>query len=83
MSEYTTRFKKIYKRINLQKRTLIRMIIRKFINFLLPKYVKLLTIIRPANLDETIKAVLDIKASQRVKIRKKDEAYMIDTIEKL
>ncbi len=83
MFEYATRFKKIYKRINPQKRTSIRMIIQKFINSLPPKYVELLTIIRSANLDEAIKAALDVKASQRVKTRKRNQTYMVDTIEEL
>ena len=83
VSKYATRFKKIYKRVDSQKRTPIRIIVRKFINSLPPKYVKLLTIIRSANLDEAIKATLDIKASQRVKTRKRDQIYMVDTIEKL
>ncbi len=61
--EYITHFKKIYKRVDPQKRTSIRMIIQKFINFLPSKYVKLLTIIRLANLDEAIETVLDVEAS--------------------
>jgi len=69
--------------VNSQKRTPIRTIIQKFINSLPLKYVELLTIIGPANLDETIEAALDVKASQRVKTRKKDQAYMIDIIEEL
>jgi len=81
VSEYTTHFKKIYKRVNPQKRTFIRMIIWKFINSLPPKYVELLTIIRSANLNEAIKAALDVEASQKVKTRKRDQTYMVDTIE--
>jgi len=72
VSEYITRFKKVYKRVDPYKSISSRTIVRKFINSLLLKYVKLLTIIRLANLDETIKAALDVEASQKVKIRKKD-----------
>jgi len=39
------------------------MIVRKFINSLLLKYVELLTIIEPVNLKEAIEAALDVKAS--------------------
>ena len=79
--EYATHFKKIYKRMNPQKRTPIRTIVWKFINFLPPKYVELLTIIGLNNLNKTIEAVLDMEASQKIKVRKRDQAYMIDTIE--
>ncbi len=34
-------------------------------------------------MDETIKAAMDVEASQKVKVQKRDQAYMIDTIEKL
>ena len=44
---------------------------------------ELLTIIGPAGLDEAIEAALDIEASQKVKVRKKDQAYTMDTIKKL
>ncbi len=44
---------------------------------------KLLTIIKLVNLDKAIEAALDVKVSQRVKTRKKDQAYMIDTIKEL
>ena len=83
ISEYTTRFKKIYKRVDPQKRTPIRNVMRKFINSLLPKYVKMLNIIGPDTLDETIEAAMDVKASQKVKNWKKDQTYMVDTIEEL
>ena len=63
MSEYATCFKKIYKRVDPQKRTPIKTIIRKFINSLPPKYVELLTIMGPDILEETIKAAMDVKAS--------------------
>ena len=83
ISEYATRFKKIYKRIDPQKRTPIRIIIRKFINSLPPKYVELLTIMKPSTLDETIEAIMDVEASQQVKAQKRDQTYMVDTIEEL
>ncbi len=59
------------------------MIIWKFIISLPLKYVKLLTIIKLVNLDKAIEAALDVKVSQRVKTRKKNQAYMIDTIKEL
>ncbi len=83
ISEYTTHFKKIYKRVDPLKRTPIRTIIWKFINLLPPKYVKLLIIMGLLILDEAIDAIMDVEASQKVKARKRDQAYMIDTIEKL
>ncbi len=64
-----------------QKRTSIRTIIQKFINSLPPKYMKLLTIIGPNTLEKAVEATMDVEASQRVKARKRDQAYMIDTIE--
>jgi len=67
ISEYVTHFKKVYKRIDPQKRTPIRTIIRKFINFLPSKYVELLIIMRPDTLEETIEAAMDVEVSQRVK----------------
>ena len=66
-----------------QKRTLIRTIIQKFINSLLPKYVELLIIIRPSILDEAVEAAMNVEASQKVKAHKRDKAYMVDTIEEL
>jgi len=81
ISEYATHFKKIYKRVDLQKRTPTRTIIWKFINSLLPKYVELLTIIGPNTLDEAVEAAMDVEASQKVKTRKRDQIYMVDTIE--
>ncbi len=66
-----------------QKWTPIRTIIRKFINSLPPKYVKLLTIIGSSILDEAVEATIDVEASQKVKARKRDQAYMVDTIEEL
>ncbi len=70
ISEYATCFKKIYKRVDPQKRTPIRTIVCKFINSLPPKYVKLLTIIGPATLDEAIEAAIDVEASQKIKAYK-------------
>src|SRR6266542_2911084 len=78
ISEYATHFKKIYKQVDPQKRTLTRTVMCKFINSLPPKYVEMLTIMGPDTLDETIEAAMDIKASQRVKARKRDQAYMIN-----
>src|SRR6266498_1550148 len=83
ISEYATRFKKIYKQVDPQKRTPIRIVVRKFINSLLPKYVEMLTIMRPDILDEAIEAAMDVEASQRVKNRKRDQTYMVDTIKEL
>ena len=83
ISEYATRFKKIYKRVDPQKRTPTRTVVRKFINSLPPKYVEMLTIIGPDTLDEAIEAIINIEASQRVKNRKRDQTYMVDTIEEL
>src|SRR6266542_3532681 len=57
------------------------MIIRKFINSLPPKYMELLTIIGSTTLAEAIEAAMDVEASQKVKARKRDQAYMVDTIE--
>src|SRR6266498_2698218 len=56
---------------------------RKFSNSLPSKYVELLTIMGPTTLAEAIEAVMDIEASQKVKARKRDQAYMVDTIEEL
>ena len=83
ISEYATRFKKIYKRVDPHRSTPTRTIIRKFINSLPPKYVKLLTIMGPITLAEAIEAAMDIEANQKVKTRKRDQAYMVDTIEEL
>ncbi len=83
ISEYATRFKKIYKRVDSQKRTLIKTVVRKFINSLPPKYVEMLTIMGLDTLDEAIEAAMDVEASQRVKARKRDQAYMVETIEEL
>ncbi len=63
ISEYTTCFKKIYKRVDPQKRTPTRTVVQKFINSLPPKYVEMLTIMRPDILDEAIEAAMDVKAS--------------------
>ena len=81
--KYATRFKKIYKRVDPHRSTPTRTIIRKFINSLPPKYVKLLTIIGPTTLAEAIEAAMDVEASQKVKARKRDQAYIVDTIEEL
>ena len=83
ISEYATHFKKIYKRVDPHRSTPTRMIIRNFINFLPPKYVKLLTIMGLTILVEAIKAAMDVEASQKVKAQKRDQAYMVDTIEEL
>ncbi len=83
ISEYATRFKKIYKWVDSQKRTPIRTVVRKFINSLPPKYVKMLIIIGPDIMDKAIEAAMDVKASQRVKNRKRNQIYMVDTIEEL
>jgi len=45
--------------------------------------VKLLTIIGSSILDEAVEATIDVEASQKVKARKRDQAYMVDTIEEL
>ncbi len=57
------------------------MIVKKFINSLPSKFVKLFTIIRSANLNKAIEVTLNIEASQKIKARKRDQAYLIDTIE--
>src|SRR6266540_7293503 len=59
------------------------MIIRKFINSLPPKYVELLTIIGSTTLAEAIEAAMDVEVSQKIKARKRDQAYMVETIEEL
>ena len=63
VSGYTTCFKRVYKRVDLHKSTPSRTIIWKSINSLFLKFVKLLTIIGPANLNKAIEATLNIKAS--------------------
>ncbi len=83
VSEYAIRFKRIYKRIDPYKSIPNRIIIRKFINSLFPKFVKFLTIIRPVNLDKAIEVTLDVETSQKVKAQKQDQAYIMDTIEEL
>ena len=72
ISEYATRFKKIYKRVDPHRSTPTRMIVRKFINSLSPKYVKLLTIIGLSILAEAIEVAIDVEASQKVKAQKRD-----------
>jgi len=72
ISEYATHFKKIYKWVDPQKRTPTRTVVRKFINSLPSKYVKMLTIMGSDTLDEAIEAAIDVEASQRVKARKRD-----------
>ncbi len=72
MSEYATRFKKIYKRVNPLKRISVRTVIRKFINSLPLKYMKLLTIMGLTTLDKAIEATMNVEASQKVKTRKRD-----------
>jgi len=37
----------------------------------------------PSILNEAIEAVMDVKVSQRVKVQKRDQAYMVNTIEEL
>ncbi len=66
-----------------QKRIPIKSIIWKFINSLPPKYVKLLTIIGSNTLKEAVEAAIDVEANQKVKAHKKDQAYMVNTIEEL
>ena len=44
---------------------------------------ELLTIIGLTTLAEAIEAAIDVEASQKVKARKRDQAYMVDTIEEL
>ena len=44
---------------------------------------ELLIIIGPSTLGEAIEAAINVEASQKVKVRKRDQAYMIDTIEEL
>ena len=83
MSEYVTHFKRVYKRVDPYKSTSSRIIVRKFVNSLPSKYVELLMIIGSANLEEAIEAILDVETSQKVKVRKRDQVYMIDTIEEL
>ncbi len=34
-------------------------------------------------LEEAVEAAMDVEASQKVKARKRDQAYMVDTIEEL
>ncbi len=38
---------------------------------------------RPTTLNEVIDAAIDVEASQKVKAQKRDQAYMVDMIEKL
>ncbi len=40
-------------------------------------------IIGSVNLDEAIQAALNVEVSQKMKARKRDQVYMINTIEKL
>jgi len=63
MSKYVTWFRRIYKRIDPHKSILNRTIVKKFINSLPTKFVKILIIIDLANLDKAIKAALDLEAS--------------------
>src|SRR6266542_2966453 len=74
--EYATRFKKIYKRVDPHRSTPTRTIIRKFINFLPPKYVELLTIMGLIILVKAIEAAMDVEANQKVKAQKRDQAYI-------
>jgi len=83
ISKYVTCFKKIYKRVNSHKRILIRTIVWKFINLLPLKYVELLTIMGSSTLNEVIEAAMDIEVSQKVKVRKRDQAYIVEMIEEL
>ena len=43
----------------------------------------MLIIIGPDILDEAIEAAMDVEASQKVKNQKRDQTYMVDTIEEL
>jgi len=83
VSEYVTHFKKIYKKVDPYKSISSKTIIRKFINSLPSKFVKLFTIISLASLNKAIEAVLNIEASQKVKVRKRNQVYMVDIIEEL
>ena len=38
---------------------------------------------KPTTLDEAIDTTMDVKASQKVKAQKRDQAYMVDMIEEL
>ncbi len=38
---------------------------------------------RPSTLNEAVKAAMDMEVSQKVKARKRDQAYMIDIIKEL
>ena len=44
---------------------------------------ELLTIMGPITLAKAIEAAMNVEASQKVKARKRDQAYMVDTIEEL
>ena len=44
---------------------------------------ELLIIIGSSTLDETIETAIDVEASQKVKAWKRDQAYMVNMIEKL
>ena len=61
--EYATHFKKIYKKVDPYKSIPSKTIVRKIINSLSLNYMKFLTIIGSANLDETIKAALNVEVS--------------------
>jgi len=40
-------------------------------------------IMRLSTLDETIETIMDVETSQKIKARKRDQAYIVDTIEEL
>ncbi len=71
ISEYITRFKKVYKRVDLIKQIPTKIIIQKYINSLSPKFVEFLTIIELSILKETIESTLNIKTSQKVIVKKR------------
>ncbi len=83
ISEYATKFKKIYKRVDSSRKIPKWTIVRKFINSLPLKYTEMLTIIRPNTLEEAIEGALDVKASQKIKGWRKKQSYLLDTIKAL
>ena len=44
---------------------------------------ELLIIIEPSILEEAVEVAMDVEASQKVKACKRDQVYMVDTIEEL
>ena len=60
-----------------------RTIIRKYINSLPHKFVEFLIIMELSILEKTIELALNIEANQKIKARKKNQVYFLNTIEKL